>query len=379
MVCDIGGGTVDITAHLKNGEEAIEVVIPPMGNESGGRKVNTEFHNFLGIIVKDPDFSSFLQRSLHKAILTQVVYHDFENEKYKFGKKASDENDQMSLRLRLHHKFVEFYMERIIQGVKDLQDLRVTFDEQTYTLAIKYSRVKELFQPIMERVTDCVLEALQRVEGKVDVVYLVGGFGGCKYTYHKLKCAIESKYQSRVSLVVPKHHTLAVSQGAVLYRRNPECIQARRMDASYGIGCSVLFSKSLHKEHYSYTDPDDQRQLCRDVFLVFVEKGDKVAITDTLVDTLIPYSQEDKMAHFAFYSTARTNVQYIVDMEGHSNVEQIGLLKLEIPNPGDLPKWKRTMEVIMDFSSTEIKVQARATYLPNSPPVKASLDFLSAH
>ena len=33
-VCDIGGGTVDITAHLKDGKENIEVVIPLMGSVS---------------------------------------------------------------------------------------------------------------------------------------------------------------------------------------------------------------------------------------------------------------------------------------------------------------------------------------------------------
>ena len=380
MVCDIGGGTVDITAHIKHGEDNIEVIIPPMGNDSGGIKVNEHFSNLLGRIVKDPQFSLFMRKkgkeSFHKAILAQVVFHDFENEKQVFGKDASDTPDEESLKLRLHYKFVEFYRAKIIQGVKDLCDPRVTFDEETYTLAIHYSKVKELFQPVMEGVIDCVLRALQIIQGKVDVVYLVGGFGGCRYTYSMLKPAIQSKCPN-LSLVVPKFHTLAVSQGAVLYCRNPEQVRARRMDASYGIGCSVPFKEGIHDQHYAYDDPDDGTKRCQDVFLVFVSKGQKVAITDRFIYTLTHHSQKETSFQFTFYSTDHDNVQYIKDKRGNYIVQQIGSLTLATPNPGQLQNNQRTMEVTMDFSSTEIKVQAQATYLLNSPPVKAVLDFLS--
>ena len=52
----------------------------------------------------------------------------------------------------LHEKFVKFYKEHLIQGVKDFHDFQVTFDEETSTLAIQYSKIKELFKPVMEGV-----------------------------------------------------------------------------------------------------------------------------------------------------------------------------------------------------------------------------------
>ena len=379
MVCDIGGGTVDITTYIKHGEDHIEVISPPTGNACGGRRINEHFCNLLEKIVGDRQLSLFVQKegkeSFHRAILAQVVFHDFENEKQVFGKDASDKPEENFLRLRLHHKFVEFYRRRIIKGVQNLRDDRITFNEQTYTLAIHFSVVKELFQSVIDGVIGCVLRALQKVQGKVDVIYLVGGFGGCRYTYSMLRQAIWSKH-SKIPVVVPKLHTLAVSKGAVLYCLNPASIIARRMGASYGICCSEPFKEGVHDEHYAYLDNDDGQKRCKYVFLVFVKKGEKVAITDQFVNTIIPHDSKDTDSTFAFYSTDRDNVQYIVDEHGNYNVKQIGTLTLDTPNPNNIPKWKRTMEVRMDFSSTEIKVQARATYLPGNPSIKAVLDFL---
>ena len=375
MVCDIGGGTVDITAHLKDGEDNIEVIIPPMGNESGGKKVNEHFANFLGRIVNDPEFSLFVQikgkRTFHKAILASIVFHDFEDVKQDFGHEATNTSDTKFLNLILNDKFLHFYKEQLIQGVQDLHDSQVTFDEDTSTLSIHYTRVKELFQPVMEGVIECTLAGLQKIKGKVDVIYLVGGFGGCSYTYSMLKPAIQSRYPN-ISLVVPKCHELAVSQGAVLYRRTPEKIRARRMDATYGISCTLPFKEGIHEECYAFNDPDDQQKRCDNVFFVFVTKGEKVAITDRFVGTLSPHSQKDIISTFAFYSTNHDNIQYTTDR----SMKKIGSLPLEIPNPKNLPKHQREMEVSIDFSGTEIKAQARATYLPDSTPKIVVLDFL---
>lgn len=84
MVCDIGGGTVDIAA-VKHSKGNIEVLIPPSGNDSGGRKVNDQFSNLLGEIVEDPGFVRFLQvednerKIVRRAILCHIVYHEFEH------------------------------------------------------------------------------------------------------------------------------------------------------------------------------------------------------------------------------------------------------------------------------------------------------------
>ena len=204
------------------------------------------------------------------------------------------------------------------------------------------------------------------------MIFLVGGFGGCMYTYSALRIAIPSD----IHIVVPTQYKLAVLRGAVLYRRNPEIIRARRMDASYGIGWNYPFNSKIHDEAYAFRDPDTGEKKCRDVFSVFVKKGQKVKMNDRFEKILIPDRQANIRVTFNFYTTTDLSIKYTVDKRGKCNLSQIGSLTLDCPNPDKLDRKDRKLEVTMDFSSTEMKVQARALYLPGQPPVKAVLDFL---
>ena len=372
MVCDLGANTVDITAYIKHGGDDIEVTILRTGNNCGGKEVNQQFYQFLEQIVNDDKFSSFCSsRMANQAILTTIVFHDFEKEKQHFGMDASalDQQCDEILRVELRHKFVHFYtQEKIVDGIKDS---RVSFDKEMNTLEIEYSKVREFFEPVVNRAIGCITNALKHkeIDGRIKIIFLVGGFGACKYFCSALRKAIPSD----IHIVVPKLYKLAVSIGAVLYRRNPTIIKARRMDASYGIGCSYPFDARVHDEAYAYRDPDTGVKKCRNVFSVFVKKGQKVRMTERFVKTV---HQASVKAYIPFFTTTDLSVKYTKDRQGRYTVQKIGSLTLDCPNPDKLDRKNRDLEVAMDFSSTEIKVQARALYLPGQPPVKAVLDFL---
>ena len=395
MVLDIGGGTVDINVHTKNDSGTIQVIIPPTGNASGGRKINDKFYDLLAelVIEKDrqhakkkgygpfhfPKFCAFLEKEgkegVHRAALAKIVYSDFEEQKETYGNQKP--GDGKSVRLILHNKFLRTYEDTLVEAVS-ARTSKMSYNEDMGTLELKPSQMEDLFKPVVDGIVSCVVTALQNISGNIDVIYVVGGFGGCMYTYEKLKEAIHSypKYQS-IPLVVPLYHIYAVSRGAVLYRNHPEKITARTMDASYGIGCSVSFKEGIHDEYYAYYDPDTNEKRCKDVFLVFAKKGNTVSAGDLFIDRLIPHRSKDTSASFSFYRSTDPNIYYIVDKHGNQTVQKLGSgLTLDIPNPYNTPKSKRPMEISMDFSSTEIKVQARALYLPNYPPVKTVLDFL---
>lgn len=87
------------------------------------------------------------------------------------------------------------------------------------------------------------------------------------------------------------------------------------------------------------------------------------------------YQSETKMK-LDIWSTPFLGVQYIKDKDGKMNVTKIGELIIDIPNPDNLPREKRVIDVTMDFSGTEI--QAKAKYRVNGNEVKTVCDFLSA-
>ena len=408
LILDIGAGTVDITAQvrvqppsdhatasdraLNSSDKASEfdyykVIVPPIGDAHGGMEVNVKFSCFLQKIVQDTGFSKFLAEVDHKkanqAILRKIIYHDFEEIKIIFGEGAiwkrnssmEAENEfQEPSRLKLEHKFVQFYTEGAIrEGIKKLGDPRVKLREDDDILEMSHSKMEEFFQPVLEGIHTCITTALQQLEEyDIGVVYIAGGFGGCQYVYTWLKNTIFMHTEGKTLLLVPADHNLAVSRGAVLYCRNPSVIRARKMDGFYGIACSEPFEYGVHNESYIWTSPDNGQKYCAHIFLCFVEDSKEVKADDVFLTTRVPSRQSDQVAFIEFYYSTNSNVQYTTD----TDTKRIGLIKLEVPNPDNIPQSDRIMEITMSFSSTEIKASARAKYLPESPAVKTVLDFL---
>ena len=375
MVIDIGGGTVDITVQDQRADK-VSVVLTPIGNAWGGTTVNKAFSNVLGEIVGEKEFGSFLSRKgVHKAILNKLLYCEFEEEKKKFGDKykavatASDE-----LIIDLPSSFVEYYGDKIRAGVRRME--RVEFEDDA--LYIKYGHVeKRLFQPTIDGIVECAFTAFEELEERVDTIYLVGGFGGCQYIYKKLEEAIR-RYRGvhYDKIVCPEHPNLAIATGAVMWRKNPGVIESRKADATYGIAVSIPFRDGEHNEHYRFYNEEQQQYRCNYVFCIFLQKGELAKADEVFTTDVTPEYQRNTTMSLTIYTTPNLGVQYVEDKEGRATVRKIGKLEIDIPNPDNLSRLERFVDVTMDFSSTEI--QAKAKYRVNGQEVKTVCDFLSA-
>ena len=385
VVLDIGGGTVDITSQCKQGVTGtLDVLTVPTGNSCGGTKVNEEFSKLLQNIVNDTNFVAFKNPPnpddvcRNRAILNQLLYKEFEDEKVTFGDKATDKpnspshsDDVDEIKVVLPSSFISFYTEdAIIKGVKNLKDIRVEYDHDT--LYLKFSKVKELFKPAIDGVLQCTSSAFSDLKSKVDMVYLVGGFGGCRYMYHIIKQHLGND----VNIIVPKEHKVAIAIGAVIWRENPNLITSRRADATYGISVSKPFKDGVHDPHYLFINDEGERR-CNKVFEVYLEKGEIAYSHQVFTNTITPSRQNRSIMSFDLYCTANTGIQYIVDKDGCPTVHKIGHLDIDIPNPDNLPRRERKVELTWDFSTTEIQV--RAFYTVTGAEVKCTADFLSAH
>ena len=108
-------------------------------------------------------------------------------------------------------------------------------------------------------------------------VYLVGGFGGCQYIYNKLCARFGEKYK----FITPEGRNHAVVKGAAMMRKTPQFLNARRVDATYGIETSIPFENGKHDERYRVpTTVEGELDMCSKIFTTFVEKGDVVSPQD---------------------------------------------------------------------------------------------------
>ena len=368
MVVDIGGGTVDITVHSEV-DGGIHVETQPTGNCWGGTKVNEQFSHILQTIVDDEQFQKFItpDKALKRsAVINSLLYSEFEGQKILFGNCESSE-----ITVDLPPEFILFYSTTCIEsGVSKL--VGVTFEDDNLYLEQAFVE-RELFGPALDKIISHIITTLGSLDIQVGIMYLVGAFGGCKYVFEKIE-----KEVKECQIVVPPSPNLAVVLGAVLWRKNPENIKARRIDATYGTVVSISFDEAKHDRHYRFFNEETKSWRCSDVFDVFIEKGELATSSDVFIESgVTPCSQKLESMCFPIYTTPNVGTQYVRDKNGKYTVTQIGQLIIDIPNPDNLPREQRSVDIRMSFSGTEL--QASAKYSVTGKEVNTVCDFLSSH
>ena len=370
MVVDIGGGTVDITVHDKSNGR-ISVVLPPTGNTWGGMTINEALSELLQEIIDDRGFKVLLKSDpiSAKTTLNRLFYEKFEEQKIIFGNAIEG---LRKIAFSLPRPFSRHYGNNIPQ---EARKRNMHYNPENDSLIIGYDLLEEVFQSTIDKILECMRAAFDELTDHIDTVYLVGGFGGCRFVSQKIEEAIREHCGMLYdNIVCPQHPDLAVVSGAVMWRKDPSIIQSRIADATYGTGIGPVFNPAIHDEDYKLVDEEDGKQRCKHVFEVFVLK-EEVIKDEVYKTTYIPLKQSYTQVHIPIYSTADDGVQYVRDKEGKLTVREIGELILDIPNPDNIPREERYIDVFMDFSGTEI--QARAQYSITGEEVKTVCDFLS--
>ena len=382
MVIDAGGGTVDISVHHEvNG--SIEVVNTPSGNAWGGTMVNEQFSILLQNIVDDIGFKKFTSHSSDDkdkakncAALTKIIYREFESQKVKFGDEFSGQAvSDDAVAVALDNRFVKFYGDQnITEGA-----LRLDIEYEDNTLYFSYNKMEDKFMDkTFNAIVSCTKVALEKCRADIEAIYLVGGFGGCRYIFDKINEKIKQLYPHKtIQVVVPTDPSLAIAAGAVMWRENPKKFKGRKADATYGINASICERRAraytLDKHDYKFNRRDSSKIL---------QYGDMAYAEKVFTSKITPSRQDMEVIKIPILSLLRGEHE---DKPDHTpnpdndlmDDKYIGELVIYIPNPNNLPIEERTVDVAIDFSGTEI--QAKAKYSISGEEVKTVCDFLSSH
>ncbi len=227
-------------------------------------------------------------------------------------------------------------------------------------------------------------EMLQNVEGKIETIYIIGGFGGCNYLYS----LIAERFGDAYKYVAPAEPDFAVVRGAVIFHRNPDIVESRRADATYGVHVNVPFIEGLHDEAYKLSIGGKAH--CTNVFSTFVERGDIVNTNELMVTTYKPENPHTQRAmHINIYTSPEKDVWYTTGKRPQqantttmADVFKVGELivplhavDVEDAQGADVECVEREIDVIFDFNHTEIQVKGFNRSAKTE--VKVVLDFLS--
>ena len=373
LIVDIGAGTVDLSAHriIYSPETYVEELHPPIGNDWGGSKVNQEFAKFLEKLVCDAEFSRYIgtcdpEINLRNQFeLNQLVNVDFEKQKLIFGRIEREKRREAVVRLPT--SMLETY-DGIEERINDFDSTEVRLVRQN--LRLSPAKMEQFFQPAVKAILECISDLMEKVGGSVDVLYLVGGFGGSPYVYQQ----VFAKFGQSCKCVVPLNPEFAVVEGAALFRSNPSIIRARKADATYGKLVVRPFDRKKHNPSHRHVDDDGVPQ-CYDLFQTIVEIGDKISPEYLYMLTSSPVSHNQRNMHVEIYSSMeRADAVWYTKGENSGSAVKIGELTVDMPVlSGDKT---RLVDFLFDFSHTEIQVEAYDR--TSGKAVKAVMDLLSA-
>ncbi|MEK8018406.1 MAG: Hsp70 family protein [Candidatus Parabeggiatoa sp.] len=415
MIVDCGGGTVDLTVHeiIREGrDKGLREVIPGSGAAEGhgGKDVDKNFLNYFAKILGGGAIDKF-EAKYPEAYLKMM--DDWETFKYGFAPDYERGNFRIPSELR-------DVLQQDYPNV--LKELAAKQNGNSFNVWLTREVMDEdIFGPVVNNILAQVENAFNRISGKCDYLYLVGGFATSRFLQQCIKAKFDSHVKTKV--LIPGEPGKSIMMGAASFARNPDIIRARRARLSYGVAIStstpevyLLLSDFLGKElpseaktiieelkkeignnstllslarkkaqemgaanftsllekHFGFNQEREEPSL-DGLFSSFIIAGESLLKNHEVANVFGVTSAYQQGADILVYATPQKEVLF-VDEPG---VEKIGEINLKMPSTrGGLD---RSVEVVMGFGDTKITVHAKDNTEGSDNEVTAEIDFLTTH
>lgn len=362
LTVDVGGGTIDVTGHqmLENGR--MKRVQLPCGDLYGGTTVNERFKIFLQSdkVLDDPHFSKYLSGQSvndNRAEFMGLVYVKFEWSKKVFTQDTSQEFYVVEIPNTFYIAY-EMKFKDMRKAERDKNGFY--YNKRTQQLSISRLTMSTFFEPSLHKIEECIDRSIAEISkpAKLKIIYLVGGFGGCKYVSEKIR----SKYgrNDNLRVIVPHNPAQSIVLGACQYHKKKIFEKA---DATYGIETCMEYDET-NKVHVNGKKRKtlSGEEFCENLFQPYIQIGDELKPDQVYMGEFLPIEESQSTIGFDLYRTDQVYADY---------TDELTLIaKISIACQKN-----QKVEFVLDFSGTEIQVFAYQEY--NSKRVNASVDFLS--
>lgn len=360
LIMDLGGGTIDITAHEVLEDGHLKEIVEPTGGHWGGLRVNEAFTRLLQRLCGQ-DVLAELQQ--HHPTDWQELVDEFEKKKcaYKPG------NNFSMITLRIPSTLNDECIK--VSGCSLRERINQSFQNRLEFKGDKLKIDTSLFESFF---TDSVTETVNQVRTllrqtpqlhDVGTILVVGGYAESPL----MRRAIIDAFEDRCKIIIPDNPSLGILQGAVMYGFELDAISSRVCKYTYGIGHQRRFREGrddprLRREHggRSYVD---------DAFDKYVSKGDVVKYGQFQNGKdYYPVEDQQTQAWIDLYASEERDPQYVHE----KSCVCLGFVGFEL-SPRK-PGLDATVILELSFGGTDIEV--RATEKRTGKVTKATCNFL---
>ncbi|KAK7514986.1 uncharacterized protein IWZ02DRAFT_372593 [Phyllosticta citriasiana] len=228
MVCDCGGGTVDLTTYVVQyckPEFKFQEVCAGEGGKCGGSFVDQKFDEWMSKTFG----KKYTELSAKHRGPGSAMMESFERAKQRFEPKLLErENSEM----------VE--IEHVNMDVENSD----FYDRRESTVSFPWKVMQSFFDPVVGRILELVKKQVRETNKrsglKVNHIVLVGGFGDSRYVSRRLKYWCQSQ-DPKIKLLCPPNCQGAIMKGAVIRGLEGLKPNVRISRQHYGFGISLPF------------------------------------------------------------------------------------------------------------------------------------------
>ncbi|KAI8647505.1 hypothetical protein BD408DRAFT_408675 [Parasitella parasitica] len=328
MICDAGGGTVDLIVFEINEPPGERRTLKEVTNGHGGSCGS----GFLDLRMREylkRKFSHYhtINDSAMELIMdtfVNVIKPDFDG----------CEDHYLDLPASM--------------GLGDLTDDEIGLENGALCLP-KEELIEYVFEPVIRQVLDLIRGQLAQ-SPQLEAIFLVGGFGQSNYLFRR----VEDEFANQVGMIgVPPRGELAVVRGAVYFGLNPQIVTERVSRRTYGVETRMLFQEGIDPPEYSVMG-GDQKRYCRQRFSVYVHQGQSIKVDECVSKNfVISYPNDTDSDLFAFDGEGQPP-----RLTSHPLVRKVGNFPIRMPHlDGVKAGEKVNMTIKMYFGLTEIKIE----------------------
>ncbi|XP_052819980.1 heat shock 70 kDa protein 12A-like [Mya arenaria] len=366
LILDLGGGTVDITAHEVQKDGTLQTLTEPSGGKWGGTLVDDGFIEiFEGLFGKEVMKS--LKTDPKKADYKRELDAEIEIKKKTVVVESNNTTDDDFISIKLPFALTEETKSPQFQSALEGQTFNGKVIQKGDKVQIHNSIVISAFDSSVKKIVAHLKMLLKTAELKrLNAVVMVGGFSESKVVQKAVKDVL--KNSPAIDLIIPEDSSLASVQGAVSYGFDPTIISTRISSYSYGITSSVPFNSQLHPE-VSRVKRSDGSYRCDDVFKLFVKKGCKVIPGHTTAShEFNPSPSTREHQKIEVYKSDKDEPPLLIN-----ECQKVGNLRINLPYSDFTGT---TVTVNMKFGGTQMIVTAVVKGPSGIESVEASFDWL---
>ena len=384
IVCDLGGGTGDIVAHLVGSNNNLNEISPSCGGNYGSNEIDK--YIFKDIILKlfgCQDFNTFYLKYKKRNNDNNgniedndkgELFNDWselEREIKDFKEGITNEKIEKKEKYPINFSLFQDIFDDDVEINELVEEYNSNIYDDDFQLTVKKTKKKWIVEfpynivlNYMKIQANSICKIINDINTKEEIktMIFVGGYCSNEILVNLIKNGLKII----TTYLQPSNPSLAIMEGAVLFGIEPSTINIRKAKYTIGKGIGIPWDDKLHSEKGKKIYVKELKEwYCNNCFEKFIEINQNLKYEEIISHTA--YSRSFYLTIF-FYKTKKQNPLF-TDEEG---IKKIGecriILDKEYKNIKD-----REIKTTMKFGGTFIDVTA--IHLKSGKSVKTKLTF----